>query len=228
MIFINNAEEVARRAMRTIEPSLENKFVDLIRFLVLYPATASGLRGKNSPSIGSEDYIFAVALNYAKGREPKRPVPPATIPDDMVSFVLEYYFDVDRNSLEHIKEEHALSMGAENIVGNLLEHYLASVLELHGWVWCAGSLVKAVDFVKPSTNKEDWVLLQVKNRDNSENSSSSAIRLGTTIDKWFRTFSKKTGSNWEKFPDTVAKEYLSEAGFRDFVRIYLENLKKFR
>jgi hypothetical protein len=171
------------------------------------------------------EYILRAAKNYAKGREPKRPEPPSTVPDDMVSFVLENYFDVDVDHLEAAKQLHALSMGAENIVGNLLEHYLTTVLEAHGWIWCAGSLIKAVDFIKPPSNGEDWVLLQVKNRDNSENSSSSAIRVGTTIDKWFRTFSKKTGSNWEKFPDPIAKMELSEAGFREFVKVYLVNLK---
>jgi len=225
MTFIPDAEEIARKAIRAIEPSLENKFADLIRFLVIYPTTASGLRGKNSPDIGSKGYILAAAANYAKGRQPKRPEPPATIPDEMVSFVLEHYFDVKASSLERAKQEHALSMGAENIVGNLLEHYLASILELHGWVWCAGSLVKAVDFVKPPTNNEAWVLLQVKNRDNSENSSSSAIRIGTTIEKWHRTFSKKPGSNWATFPDAIARNEISEVGFREFVKIYLENLK---
>ncbi|MCX7109072.1 MAG: SinI family restriction endonuclease [Proteobacteria bacterium] len=225
MIFINNAEDVARKAIRRTDPSLENKFACLIRFLALYPDTASGLRGKNSPAIGSADYILSAASNYAKGREPKRPEPPSTIPDEMVSFVLEHFFEIESKSLERIKTEHALSMGAENIVGNLLEHYLASILELHGWIWCACSLVKAVDFVKPPTEKGDWVLLQVKNRDNSENSSSSAIRIGTDIDKWHRTFSKKPGSNWATFPDTIAREHLSEEGFRDFVKVYLESLK---
>ncbi|MDD4915430.1 MAG: SinI family restriction endonuclease [Methylococcales bacterium] len=225
MTFIKNADEIARQAILAIDPSLENKFVDLIRFLSLYPAMASALGGKNSSKIGSENYILAAASNYATGRKPKRPKPPATIPDEMVSFVLEHYFDVKASDLERVKKQHALSMGAENIVGNLLEHYLSSVLELHGWVWCAGSLVKAVDFVRPPTNRTDWVLLQVKNRDNSENSSSSAIRIGTTIDKWHRTFWKKPGSNWATFPDAIAREHLSEEGFRAFVKTYLENLR---
>lgn len=51
-----------------------------------------------------------------------------------------------------------------------------------------------------------WEAVQVKNRDNTENSSSSAIRQGTTIEKWFRTYSKPsrkraTNTNWENFPE---------------------------
>jgi hypothetical protein len=118
-------------------------------------------------------------------------------------------------------------MGAENLVGDLLERYLASVMEPRGWIWCSGAMVKAVDFVKsPTQVGEKWRMLQVKNRDNSENSSSSAIRAGTNIEKWFRTFSKKTGSNWDKFPDPTFRTLLSEAAFKAFVRDYLKMLRK--
>jgi SinI restriction endonuclease len=88
-------------------------------------------------------------------------------------------------------------------------------------------LVKAVDFVLPPAKSElPWRLLQVKNRDNSENSSSSAIRKGTDIEKWHRTFSRKRGENWGAFPDKTAKDTLSEKGFRDFVETYLQRLKE--
>jgi hypothetical protein len=223
MEFIQNADAVARKAISEIAPSLESPFANVIKFLTVYPDTASRLRGSHSP-IGSEEYIVSAAVHYANGRKPKRPKPPATIPDEMVGFILEHYFDVEHQSLERVKKEHALSMAAENIVGNVLEHYLASILEPCGWVWCAGSLVRAVDFIKP-TEKGQWVLLQVKNRDNSENSSSSVIRVGTNIKKWHRTFSKKTGSNWEEFPDSTAKAFLSEEGFMAFAKVYLGKIK---
>jgi hypothetical protein len=116
-------------------------------------------------------------------------------------------------------------MGAENLVGDLLERYLASVLETRGWVWCSGALVKAADFIKPPTRPgEAWRLLQVKNRDNSENSSTSAIRAGTVIEKWHRTFSKRIGSNWGAFPDASLREHLSEDSFKEYVRNYLRAL----
>ena len=68
-------------------------------------------------------------------------------------------------------------------------------------------------------------MLQVKNRDNSENSSSSAIRAGTIIEKWFRTFSRRAGSNWAAFPDESLRAQLSEEAFKDFVKEYLRELK---
>lgn len=86
-------------------------------------------------------------------------------------------------------------------------------------------MVKAVDFIKPPDMAAgNWRLLQIKNRDNSENSSSSAIRIGTHIEKWHRTFSKKMGSNWAAFPEAELLKHLSEDGFRKYVKTYLKAL----
>lgn len=145
----------------------------------------------------------------------------------MVSVILHEYFDIPVVDLDRAKREHLLSMGAENLVGDLLERYLASVMEARGWIWCSGAMVRAVDFVKPPDRASGkWRTLQVKNRDNSENSSSSAIRNGTDIEKWHRTFSKKVGSNWADFPDQALRADLSEAAFKTFVRGYLRSLRK--
>ena len=87
-------------------------------------------------------------------------------------------------------------------------------------------MIKAVDFIKPPSQVGgQYRLLQVKNRDNSENSSSSAIRIGTYIEKWFRTFSKREGSNWSAFPDETIRPLVSEQAFKDFVSAYLQALK---
>lgn len=82
-------------------------------------------------------------------------------------------------------KQHFLLMGLENLNGNVLEQYLKTVLEPLGWIWCAGEVYKAVDFCYILGDKPD-VLLQVKNKYNSENSSSSAIRNRTPITKWNR------------------------------------------
>lgn len=224
-IFIPNAENVARQAMQDRVPDLAEKYATLIRFLALNPESAGKLNGKNAAEIGTEPYIQRQAAGFAAARTPKGPEAPSTVPDDMVSFILQTYFDVPVAQLDDVKKTHQLSMAAENLVGNLLERYLAEELEPHGWVWCSGSMVRAVDFVKaPSKSQKSWQALQVKNRDNSENSSSSAIRTGTEIQKWFRTYSKKVGSNWEAFPDAGGAK-LSEAGFKRFVRKYLQSLR---
>ncbi|MBM3788543.1 MAG: SinI family restriction endonuclease [Acidobacteria bacterium] len=227
MSFIPNAEGEARQAMVSAgRPELAEKFMTVIRFLAANPKAASNLRRKTL-TIGSFDYIQAAAAAFAAGRVPRKPEPPSTVPDEMVSYILQEYFGIPAADLEKIKRGHLISMRAENMVGDLLERYLADSLEKEGWVWISGSLVKGADFLKPPPpSKRKWQVLQVKNRDNSENSSSSAIREGTSIQKWFRTFSKQPGSNWGEFPDAVLKADFSEDGFKEFVRKYLLALKK--
>lgn len=226
MTFISNATEEANSVMLQIDPVLADTYTNIIRFLVKFPSAASAMKGKNAPEIGSLDYIRSQAHAFADSRNPRAPLPPATVPDEMVSLILHEYFNVPLEDLDRAKREHSLSMGAENLVGELLERYLASVLEPKGWVWCSGSMIRAVDFIKPPLSESgEYRLLQVKNRDNSENSSSSAIRTGTSIEKWFRTFSKKTGSNWTAFPDASIQPLMSEDAFRLFVTKYLHELR---
>ena len=226
MISIANAEIVAHTAMLSIRPDLAGSYAKVVLFMMTFPASAAALRGINAASIGSMEYIRIQATSFAASRNPRAPRAPTTVPDEMVSVILNEYFNIDESQLERVKQEHSLSMGAENLVGELLERYLASVLEPRGWVWCSGAIVKSADFIKPPTgNQSTWRLLQVKNRDNSENSSSSAIRNGTPIEKWFRTFSRKAGSNWAAFPDPALRQHLSEQAFEAFVRNYLRAFK---
>jgi SinI restriction endonuclease len=225
--FIPNATDIAKKAMDSVHPSLSDKFTTVIQFLSDNPAAASPRKGKNQPIVGTKEYIIASATNFKTGRDPKTPSPPSTIPDEMVSIILNKYFEVPSEELEKAEELHRLSMGAENIVGDLLERYVATVIEPHGWIWCSGSIVKAVDFIYLD-NKNVWQSLQIKNRDNTENSSSAAIRKGTEIKKWFRTFSKKKGDNWANFPSLEGKEELSEEGFRSYVEKYLAALREIK
>ena len=94
----------------------------------------------------------------------------------------------DSNTLSNYLVGHFLYMSAENMNGSILEEYLATVLEPRGWYWCAGTTLRAIDFCYFNENEKDSkvTLLQVKNKYNTENSSSSAIRDGTEIKKWYR------------------------------------------
>lgn len=227
MPFPPNAPFIAHQTMEKISPNLASQYATVIGFLSHYPEAASAMRGKNSPPISSVEYIERQAKAFALARNHRAPQAPATIPDAMVSVILHAYFDVPIQQLEYVKHVHQLAMGAENLVGDLLERYLASVLEHYGWVWCSGAMVKAVDFIlPPPTSGGQWRMLQVKNRDNSENSSSSAIRAGTEIEKWHRTFSKTGDTNWVAFPDERLRDQLSEASFERFVRTYLNAIRQ--
>lgn len=101
-------------------------------------------------------------------------------------------------------------------IGWILESYVASHAEQIGWAWCSGAMIRAVDFIKPEGNG-NWRMLQIKNRSNSENSSSSRIRLDTHIEKWFRVYAKSGRTNWEAIPDFELRARLSEDGFRAYI-----------
>jgi hypothetical protein len=109
-------------------------------------------------------------------------------------------------------------MSAENILGLMLEEYLAVSLEFHGWHCAWGETVKSVDFVH-----EDGRLLQVKNRSNSENSSSSTVRNGTQIEKWFRIKADRIEYMWSSLNEICGTIELSEDSFVDFVQTTLKN-----
>ena len=115
--------------------------------------------------------------------------------------------------LDRLEAAHAMMMTIENIVGDLLEEYLCEKLAEDGWFCCWGSTLDAIDFCKKGGS-----LLQVKNSDNSENSSSSRVRNGTTIKKWHRRNSRRENSfNWKALNEMVGREDLSEKDFQLFV-----------
>lgn len=195
----------------------------IANFLIANPELAPKV--KRGEAFGSQEYWERLATKFVNGRNPRAPLEPSTVPDPMVGIILQEYFGLDAKALGNIVREHSLSMAAENIVGDLLERYIASELEKYGWIWCSGEVVKKVDFLAVSRRDTSKVIpVQIKNRDNSENSSSSSVRDGTEIVKWFRTFSRTGATNWDAFPERVDEVALSEKDFNTFARDYLRKL----
>lgn len=124
--------------------------------------------------------------------------------------------------LAAIKYGHRLSMSAENIAGALLEEFVATQLLAFGWHCCWGETMKSIDFCH-----EDGGLLQVKNSDNSENSSSKTVRDGTNIQHWFRRYSRTGKTNWPALNELAnikdKRSNLTEDAFRMFVRKVVSN-----
>ena len=225
--FVPTAEAIATAVMQEKgHEAYAERFSTIIRFLVANPKKTSALQ-KRSIERGSLEYIHGAADQFIKSRESRTPVPPKTVPDEMVSFILNKWFEVSEEDLQRFKEEHSLSMAAENIIGELLERYLAIQLEEKGWVWASGSLVKDIDFILPyvARGKEKWHQLQVKNRSNSENAAGKSVRKNTTILKWHRTNAYNAGSRWNLFPKLSTEVAFSEEEFRNFVQEYLLTLK---
>jgi len=204
------------------EFGLVESFAQVCNFLNDNPDRLSSRAKATAPSIPfTSSGLQVLAKTYFTAyRKSDLPVIPGTVPDDIVSVVMMEAFGYTQRDADRIKIEHQLAMSAENCVGALLERYLDSVLRPYGWYWCCGSFVKAVDFIRHDQGM-NWLTLQIKNRDNSENSSSSAIRNGTPIQKWFRSFSRTGATNWSKLPPLMQGYNLSEQGFTDYVRAYL-------
>jgi hypothetical protein len=220
-------ELFAREAISALDSQLEEEFATLIAFLEENPELARIPRGKNAPRLGSKAHVLVEANRFVLSREMRSPSVPTTVPDIAVSKVLEAYYGLDASELERVKREHQLSMAAEGFVGDLLERYIAANVRDHGWIWCSGESVRHVDFVRRGMDAGmPWETLQVKNRDNSENSSSSAIRAGTAIQKWHRSKSRTGETCWETFPAATSKP-LTEDGFLAFVDSYFDRLRGF-
>lgn len=197
------------------------RFALICKFLQENPDLLSW-RAKDKPDPQQKNGIEKLREKFFSAKNtPVTISRPSTVPDETVSTVMQVVYGYSTEQTNTIKKEHQYSMLAENIVGALLERYIASILEPYGWVWCAGDFIRGVDFIKYDNKNEEWTVVQIKNRNNTENSSSSAIRNGTKILKWFRTFSKTGKTNWDNFPDNQLNKLLNEKGFQDFVRNYL-------
>lgn len=194
-----------------------DKFGVIYEFLTEHPDRA---HLKKNETIDCDAYRNRIFYKY-KNEIEVFPCPkiPQTTTDEALKGILNISYGIEEYEIEKAIDIHKQAMGAENIIGTLLERYIDSRASRFGWIWCAGSIVKAADFIRK--RKNGWDVLQIKNRDNSENSSSAAIREGTDIKKWFRTFSKRSGTNWDKFPDDDLKEILSEEDFHTFIKNYL-------
>jgi hypothetical protein len=143
-----------------------------------------------------------------------------TFSDTIVKIILQARLPkVSAELASQVEGGHALMMTIENLVGDLLEEYLSVKLHENGWCCCWGSTIDAVDFCRA-----DGSLIQIKNSDNSENSSSSRVRSGTTIEKWFRRKSTKESTYfWEDLNTKVGRKDLSEEDFRNFVQTTIKN-----
>ncbi len=138
---------------------------------------------------------------------------PGTIPDPTVDEIISTRLShLGNEEIRRIRFAHRLSMSGENTLGLLLEDYLAAELLPYGWHCCWGATVRSVDFCK-----EGGSLLQIKNRSNSENSSSNRVREGTEIKAWYRIVATTGAYKWNELNKLIGCN-LSEDSFRHFVK----------
>jgi hypothetical protein len=222
-------EEIVLARAREIGGELEEGIARILRFCCRFPACfptigsgkskieLSGLTEVESPVL--DRYLAIYIARYRRERQGTVELATVgTVADPIVDEVIVHFGNVPRDEVAQVSEYHRLSMAAENLVGALLERYIAKYIEPCGWTWCAGNTVRAIDFIKNDFSQ----VLQIKNRSNSENSSSSNIRTymaqkGVAIGKWYRVDANTGKTKWESFPQAVAEGELTEEGFKDFV-----------
>lgn len=178
---------------------------------------------------GWQHYIGRWVDGYAKAhRNPpsgRTASPKSSCSDLAIKEIVRVATQISERDATDMETHHTLFMSAENCQGGLLEEYIDTVIAPLGWIWCKGNTLRSVDFC----TTDGGYLLQVKNKSNTENSSSSAIRAGTTIEKWYRLGTRTM--HGEKVPDyrwgdlnaiirkkTGQCANLSEDGYIAFIR----------
>lgn len=138
--------------------------------------------------------------------------PKASCSDPAVKKLVEIATGINEKEANAQERHHNLFMSAENIQGDLLEEFIAINIRKFGWLWCKGNILRAIDFC----NEGGSVYLQIKNKSNTENSSSSAIRVGTEIKKWYRLATSKQGGicfpayKWESLNNIINEHNSSQ------------------
>lgn len=166
--------------------------------------------------------------------------------DPALTLVLEQYYkqngiNVRPKEIEMAINSHDLLMSIENIQGHLLEEYIAHNIckPPFNFIWLEGEIVKAADFALYLEENNKLYLLQIKNKYNTENSSSVTVRDVSTVEisKWYRLGKKKDkGVNipFFKWPElneiiqefTGQSPHLSEVGYHTFLETVLRQNPK--
>ncbi len=171
--------------------------------------------GKNdSEKVVIKKWILKYQGGYSGRASQRISNPPGTVADPIIEKIIGSRLEnLNDEDLGKITYAHRLGMSAENILGLILEEYLSENLIGYGWHCAWGETVKSVDFVH-----ENGSLLQIKNRSNSENSSSSAVRDGTKIEKWYRIKADRVEYMWPELNRICGTTNLSEDKFVEFVQ----------
>lgn len=168
----------------------KNKLIQMFNYAIQKDSTLFtniGVLNTNNLQEMCSEYIKKWLYRYIEARSNpaiKRPLKEYGEKDPALVQRVAANTGAENDTLDKYLTGHFVYMSAENMNGEILEEYLASVLEPIGWCWCAGTIYRAIDFCYLKPGEE--ILLQVKNKYNTENSSSSAIRNGTKIKKWNR------------------------------------------
>ena len=223
LISLSNSEAGFLQIFQNAFSQPDQLFLEAHRTILIAcyrnPGLAPTLKG-NTPDVLAQAWLKKYRDSYENRISRRISQPPGTVADPIVNAIIHARLTgLTPEDLEQIKYAHRLSMSAENIQGLLLEEFLAEQLADYGWYCCWGESVRHVDFCNV-----DGSLLQVKNRSNSENSSSSRVRINQSIEKWHRVDARTGLYRWSYFNQKYDTDRFSEENFALFVqRVLIEN-----
>lgn len=145
---------------------------------------------------------------------------PTTVPDELVAELLELLCGYDKSQREQIQKQFInQSQVTQVIVGTFLEFYILKNAVKYGWVQ-TGNCLSGIDMIQQKKDGS-WNRLQIKNADNTTNSSSAGfIKAKGNIVTWRRRKANKGTYYWDEFPDKKVRKHLSESKFRKFIKDY--------
>lgn len=154
---------------------------------------------------GDDNHLASLRKKFENERKVKLSIDdPETLTDDALWEYIKLQKNLTDEKTNEYAKYHKIAMSVETKLGTILESFIYTNIKDYGWIWCSGSVIKDIDFLKKDT--DGWIALQVKNSDNSENSPASRVRVGTKIIKWFRRYSRKDGDNWNELCELVTDE----------------------
>jgi len=217
IISTSSSEELFLQIFQNAFSQQDQPFLEAHRTILAAcyknPGLSPTLKG-NTPEVLAQSWLKKYRDSYENRISRRISQPPGTVADPIVNTIINARLtQLTADHLEQIKYAHRLSMSAENIQGLLLEEFLAEQLGEYGWYCCWGESVRHVDFCNV-----DGSLLQVKNRSNSENSSSSRVRINQPIEKWHRVDARTGLYRWSYFNDKYGTVRFSEENFALFVQ----------
>ena len=163
----------------------------------------------------------------------KKRKPSKTQNDEVLWEFIKSKYDLTDDKVKEYSKFHKIAMTYETILGSFLEEFVYINLKDLGWIWCSGNIVQDIDFIKKNTDEKNtnynWVSLQIKTSDNTENAPASRVRDGTSILKWYRRFSQDSSKdNWGELINLVSenneeikniiKDKLTDLNYKNFLQ----------
>ena len=193
---------------------MDKKLLEESGYSIVFPIWKKIM--KDTSQVEETKFLHKFIKGYDNRASVRISNPVGTKPDPMIDVIIAARLPTA--DLVTMRVGHRLSMSAENILGSILEEYIHTKVIHYNWSCCWGNAIRAVDLC---SSRGD--LYQIKNRSNSENSSSSAIRDGTNIEKWFRIDARTGRTNWDVLSTIIGKKGLfAEDEFADFCRALIK------